>query len=155
MKLQRVGGLEQQVDAAHYSRLALSATDGVQRLRQGEKTARTGRVHRVTGPVEVERVRDPIGEHCSAASGEPVTVDALLHSAPVVVGLALERAHVHSSFRSTDVVRIDACESFETVIRNKTFTTSSVYKTIYAVGLGAIYRILSMFYCVCTAVKND
>lgn len=127
MKLQRVGGLEQQVDAAHHSRLALSASDGVQRLRQGEKTTRTGRIHRVTGPVKIERVRHPIGEHCSATSGESITVHALLHSAPVVISLTLERAHVHSGFRSTDVVRIHTCESFETVIHK---TSSSVYKTI-------------------------
>lgn len=111
MELQRVRRLQQQVDAADDGRLALSGPDGVQRLCQREQAAGTGRVQRVTGPVEVERVRYPVGEHGPAAARQPVTVYAVLGSVPIVVRLRVERADKHAGLGPAYVIRVHACKT--------------------------------------------
>lgn len=108
MELQRARRSQQQIDASDHGRFALPALDRVQSLRQREQTTGTSRVQSVAGPGEVERVRYPVRKHGPTTTGQPVPVDAIRASAPIVVRLAQERADKHTGFRSANIVGVHA-----------------------------------------------
>lgn len=108
VEVERVAGLEAQVGAGHYGGVAVARAHGRERLRQREQRAGAGRVDGVRGALQVERVRDAVGEHGAAAAREPVAVDLVGVLRPHLLGLGVGDADVDAGARAAQLGGVEA-----------------------------------------------